>query len=291
MPPSPLKRRFFTASACLFLMASGFAGLAEAPETIGDPIVVTARKMRITKIEYTVRGPYLRGCVPHPSVGSPAADRVLCAMLQQCLLEGYSGEIRAKACLNDRINRFAAQDVPIGAAEASFETDIAENLGTPQDNAAPAPETSNEITVAGSRHPIPAGLWRFVEYSTHTTSLDRVSPPSVHQWQVCMADDDLHAFANALQTPETFVNNAAPPACRSWKIKVKGKDISGSLSCFLQGGAIKQGKLTGRIDANRIEITKNVHFDAKSPNGRELPFFSTLQSELSAQRIGECTKR
>lgn len=288
MERSSLARRFLAASACLFATAGGFAGLADTPETIGDPIVVTARKMRVTKIEYTVRGPYLRACVPNPSVGSPAADRILCKMLQQCLLEGHSGEVRAKACLDERIRQFAEQDVPIATAEASFDAEIKEALAAAQSDAPSSPDNPSEITVTGSRHPIPPGLWHFLEYSTYSTSRNRVMAPSARQWQACMTDDDLHVFANALRAPDTFVSLSAPPGCRSWKIRIKGKDISGSLSCFLQGGAINQGKLTGRIDADRVEITKQERFVMKTSTG---PFFAVTQSELSARRIGACTGR
>lgn len=288
MQRSTLKRRFFAASSGLVLISGSFAGLADPPETIGEPILVTARKMRTTKIEYTVRGPYLRGCIPHPSAGSPAADRILCKMLQQCLLEGHSGEIRAKACLDDRIRRFAEQDVAIEAAEASFDAEIGEALAAAQGDAPRPPENPREITVTGSRYTIPPGLWRFVEYSTYSTSRNRVWPPSAHQWQACMTDDDLHVFANALQTPDTFLTDTLPPGCRSWKIRIKGKVISGSMTCFLQGGAIKQGKLTGRIDADRVEITKEERFVMKTPKA---PFFAVTQSELSAQRVGECSRR
>lgn len=288
MNRSRLKRRFVAASACLVLIFSGFAGLADPPETVGDPITVTARKMRVTKIDYTVRGPYLTACVPHPSVGSPAADRILCKMLQQCLLEGHTGEVRAKACLDDRIQRFAAQDVPIETASASFEPGVEASADSPRSNTPPLAENPGEITVTGTLHPVPPGLWRFVEYSTYSTSKNRVWSPVAHQWQACLTDDDLHVFANALQTPETFVNDGAPPSCRSWKVRIKGKDISGSLACFVEGGAVNQGKLTGHIDAERIEISKETRFVMKTPKG---PFFIVTQSELSAQRIGECARR
>ena len=292
MERSPHKRRFFMASASALLISGGFAGLADAPETIGDPITVTARKMRFTKIEYSVRGPYLKGCVPVPSVGSPAADRVLCSMLQQCLLEGHSGEKRAKACLDERIRQFAEQDMPLETTEASFDTvfDTAPGapLDNPQTNPPPAAEPPSEITVTGSRARIPTGLWRFVEYSTFSTSRSRVWPPSANQWQSCMTDDDLHAFAKALQTPATFVNDGMPPACRSWKIRIKGNAITGSSSCFLENGAIDQGKLTGHIDTDHIEISKEKRFVMKTPKG---PFFTVTRSELSAQRIGECAGR
>ncbi|WP_395331332.1 DUF3617 family protein [Novosphingobium sp. BL-8H] len=296
MDRSRVKRRFLAASACLILMSSGFAGLADPPETVGDPITVTARKMRFTKVEYTVRGPYLRACMPNPSVGSPAADRILCSMLQQCLLEGHSGEVRAKACLDDRIHRFAEQDVSIATAQAAFDAEIGQMLASAQENtsaqgdanprgdAPPPAESPGEITVTGSRHPIPPGLWRFVEYSTYSTSRNRGLPPAARQWQACLTEDDLHVFANALQTPDASVNS---PACRSWKIRIKGKDISGSSTCFLEGGAINQGKLTGHVDADRIEVSKEVRLVVKLPKG---PFFAVTRSELSAQRIGACTR-
>ena len=288
MERSPLKRRSLMACAGALLMSGGFAGLADAPETIGEPISVTARKMRFTKIEYSVRGPYLKGCVPVPSVGSPAADRVLCSMLQQCLLEGHSGEKRSKACLDERIRQFAEQDVPLETTDASFNSAPGEPLDNPQSDSPLAAEALSEITVTGSHARIPAGLWRFVEYSTFSTSKSRVWPPSANQWQSCMTDDDLHAFAKALQTPSTFVNDGMPPACRSWKIRIKGNAITGSSSCFLDAGAVDQGKLTGHIDVDRIEISKEKRFVMKTPRG---PFFTVTRSELSAQRIGACTKR
>ncbi|MBT0669283.1 hypothetical protein HT136_13005 [Novosphingobium profundi] len=264
----------------------GVHALADPPQG-GDPeIVVMARRMQLIEVEYAVRGNWLVQCAPRQSTGSPAADRMICVLLAQCLREGQTGTKRAKACLNGRIHALAQGGTPEPAGPAPWqEAPPAGAMAPPGPVTTPSPSPALEIVVSAKRAELSSGLWDFTELTIHVSSTDRNAPPLADHWQACVSDGDREkALARALEFRRYWANDPVPHACRAWKVRRSGKSLTGTLSCTLPSGATFHGKLTGALDDESLEISRVKKFIGGGGRGK----FATTTSELSGRRLGLC---
>ncbi|KEZ17610.1 hypothetical protein CP98_03357 [Sphingobium yanoikuyae] len=286
-------RRWRRGLALALLGASGTALGTDAPQQAEDEIVVIAGRMKIINIEYALRGPWLRACNLDGTTGTPAADRAICMLLQQCLLDGKTRREEAKQCVNARIDDLANHrgTLPALLNEAALET-AAAGPSVPADEAEP----SDAIIVTGARHVINPGLWRFTEIGTYVSSVSGHHPPGTRQWEACIPDrrDDL-AIRYAVEGPPLPAGTRMQRECHQWRIKLSGRKFEGRLNCSRPNGGNSYGSMTGSVTGDTLEASA----ERKTVGGRGLrgmgmqqpAFFATVKTELSGKRVGVCASR
>ena len=286
-------RRWTRGVALALLGASGAALGTDTPQQAEDEIIVIAARMKIINIEYALRGPWLKACNLDGTTGTPAADRAICMLLQQCLLDGKTRREEAKQCVNARIDDLANHrgTLPALVSEAALETAAAG-----QDAQADDAEKSDAIIVTGARHAINPGLWRFTEIGTYVSSISGHHPPGTRQWEACIPDrrDDL-AIRYAVEGPPLPAGAGGPHGCRQWRVTVSGRKFEGRLYCGRAHGGFSYGRMNGTVTGDALEASaEHKTVGGRGPRGKgpEKPrFFGSLKTELSGERVGVCPGR
>ncbi len=246
-------RRWTRGVALALLGASGAALGTDTPQQAEDEIVVIAARMKIINIEYALRGPWLKACNLDGTTGTPAADRAICMLLQQCLLDGKTRREEAKQCVNARIDDLANHrgTLPALVSEAALETAAAG-----QDSQADDAEKSDAIIVTGARHVINPGLWRFTEIGTYVSSMSGHHPPGTRQWEACIPDrrDDL-AIRYAVEGPPRPAGTRMQRECHQWRITLSGRKFEGLLNCSRPNGGNSYGRMTGSVTGDTLEAS------------------------------------
>ncbi|WP_303761625.1 DUF3617 family protein [Sphingobium yanoikuyae] len=279
--------------ALALLGASGAALGTDTPQQAEDEIVVIAARMKIINIEYALRGPWLKACNLDGTTGTPAADRAICMLLQQCLLDGKTRREEAKQCVNARIDDLANHrgTLPALVSEAALETAAAG-----QDSQADDAEKSDAIIVTGARHVINPGLWRFTEIGTYVSSMSGHHPPGTRQWEACIPDrrDDL-AIRYAVEGPPRPAGTRMKRECHQWRITLSGRKFEGRLNCSRPNGGNSYGRMTGSVTGDTLEASaehKTVSGRGLRGQGMQQPaFFATVKTELSGKRVAVCPSR
>ncbi|WP_313332952.1 DUF3617 family protein [Sphingobium yanoikuyae] len=286
-------RRWTRGLALALLGASGAALGTDTPQQAEDEIVVIAARMKIINIEYALRGPWLKACNLDGTTGTPAADRAICMLLQQCLLDGKTRREEAKQCVNARIDDLANHrgTLPALVSEAALEAAAAG-----QDAKADDAEKSDAIIVTGARHVINPGLWRFTEIGTYVSSMSGHHPPGTRQWEACIPDrrDDL-AIRYAVEGPPRPAGTRMQRECHQWRITLSGRKFEGRLNCSRPNGGNSYGRMTGSVTGDTLEASaehKTVSGRGLRGQGMQQPaFFATVKTELSGKRVAVCPSR
>ncbi|KFD28879.1 DUF3617 family protein [Sphingobium yanoikuyae] len=286
-------RRWTRGLALALLGASGAALGTDTPQQAEDEIVVIAARMKIINIEYALRGPWLKACNLDGTTGTPAADRAICMLLQQCLLDGKTRREEAKQCVNARIDDLANHrgTLPALVSEAALEAAAAG-----QDAKADDAEKSDAIIVTGARHVINPGLWRFTEIGTYVSSMSGHHPPGTRQWEACIPDrrDDL-AIRYAVEGPPRPAGTRMQRECHQWRITLSGRKFEGRLNCSRPNGGNSYGRMTGSVTGDTLEASaehKTVGGRGLRGQGMQQPaFFATVKTELSGKRVAVCPSR
>ena len=287
------RRRWTRGLALALLGASGAALGTDTPQQAEDEIIVIAARMKIINIEYALRGPWLKACNLDGTTGTPAADRAICMLLQQCLLDGKTRREEAKQCVNARIDDLANHrgTLPALVSEAALETAAAG-----QDAQADEAEKSDAIIVTGARHVINPGLWRFTEIGTYVSSMSGHHPPGTRQWEACIPDrrDDL-AIRYAVEGPPSPAGTRIQRECHQWRVTLSGSKFEGRLNCSRPNGGNSYGRMTGSVTGDTLEASaehKTVGGRGLRGKGMQQPaFFATVKTELSGKRVGLCPSR
>jgi len=286
-------RRWTRGLALALLGASGAALGTDTPQQAEDEIIVIAARMKIINIEYALRGPWLKACNLDGTTGTPAADRAICLLLQQCLLDGKTRREEAKQCVNARIDDLANHrgTLPALVSEAALETAAAG-----QNAQADEAEKSDAIIVTGARHVINPGLWRFTEIGTYVSSMSGHHPPGTRQWEACIPDrrDDL-AIRYAVEGPPRPAGTRMQRECHQWRITLSGRKFEGRLNCSRPNGGNSYGRMTGSVTGDTLEASaehKTVGGRGLRGQGMQQPaFFATVKTELSGKRVAVCPSR
>ncbi|GAA3694895.1 hypothetical protein GCM10022268_02050 [Sphingomonas cynarae] len=74
----------------------------------------------------------------------------MCAFVRSCVANGFTSPRRAMGCVNERIDRLAAESPDAVPA-------------IPMTEPVPTPGDSDEIVVVASRPVVPSGYWTFLQ--------------------------------------------------------------------------------------------------------------------------------
>ncbi|MEP9401669.1 hypothetical protein [Sphingomonas sp. VNH70] len=288
---------------------------AAAPQPQQDPtvydadIVVIARKLRKVRINYVMRGSWVRSCTAEISSGDERIDRIMCGILRACVKAGHAEVDAAKACIAGRIDSLDA------AAEAALLANPGARIAAvppPPPAARPqrsAPTDSDivvtaqiepDIVVTGDRPTMRGGLWQFNR--TATMSFGGGPVAGRLNFTQCLPPGAIEAMLRRASGEGML----APASARCSRMTMKFGDgrLSGSRICTRSGldpnnigmteATSDRLDLSGRYDARSLSLTYIVEQDhdgiergggAGWSGGKRQVGYRWL---VTAKRIGEC---
>lgn len=281
--------------ASLTMLALAMAAPSASPPPDEADIVVLARRMRTVRLNYALFGSHLKSCTPEISSGDARIDRIMCAVLRQCVESGATEPLPARACINDRIAlleqapALAPQPQPMAEpmAEPVTQRAIASQLAQPP--AAPAPKLEEEDHLVVTAQPLPmtAGEWLFSQRTTITGTIRGAVMPAPASWRACIAPGAmLAALEQMIDPPET---PSAPSFCRQWNITLRDGQISGAMRCMRPGIRLT-GTVEGSITPEQVSFVKKRLQKRLNPIRGIVPSADDqeMTEQLSGRRTGTC---
>ncbi|WP_260928278.1 hypothetical protein [Novosphingobium sp. 9] len=268
-----------------------------------DEILVTASRMRLVDLTYSLRDRRLSSCTITKSSGVREVDVTVCTILDTCLREGHTKPFDAKSCLNDAIadfrkgkrdlagltgqysRDFDVQFAPDQAEREKLATLAAGRNGSPP---SPSPEAVTPepppIVVTGNRNPITAGQWQFEQTGylltdTNVRTLGRT-------WFVCITDGALHYTIDDM-IQRSFFSPDVPSWCQRWNVALAADDtITGDQRCWVGKNVRMKGELKGHVSADEIHLQRVMYLHAIQTTSALID--PEAHMDIDGQRIGDC---
>jgi len=246
----------------------------QAPSTPNDSeLVKIARQMRTVRFRYDVAGTTLQRCDIERSSGDARVDRILCAMLRQCVAEGHSDAAASRACLIRRLDELD----PAGARASG---DIVVTARSREDRA---------VVIVGPPPMVSAGLWQFdrsptISFQAPEDGGQVRTAPRVQQGyrrsQCIPAGTIEHSVRRLLGDEPTARRRigCSPMQIRLADGRIRGRQSCGGVTGF--SDRVVDGTLTPTtLDASIRTRATSSYIDSSGES----------QSRLTGKRIGSCT--
>ncbi len=250
----------------------------------GD-IVIIARKMRMVSINYAMFGPYMRRCDVEKSSGDARIDRMVCAVLKDCIHHGYREIGSAKLCIRQRIDTLDARKNLSGSvmqAEPVYTQDrsASDNNKTPQAPEQLKPDLAPEIVVNAPKLPV-AGQWRFNLVRSTIPSREIIGPPP-QSWSQCIRPEVVETTLQQIVGKD--VSYSAQRVCKMVNLDTSGGSINGKARCMSRKGR-SHTDITGSYDSNAIAIQRRTRYVMFTPKSEDIEEVELIIGKF----IGKCS--
>lgn len=261
------------------MLGIGILAIAASPPRQGSPapadteLVQIARRMRTVRFRYDVAGTTLRRCDIERSSGDARVDRILCAMLRQCVADGHGDAAASRACLTRRLDELD----PAGARTSG---EIVVTGRSREDRA---------VVIVGPPPVVSAGLWQFdrsptIAFQAPEDGRQVRAAPRVQQGyrrSQCIPEGTIeHSVRRLLGDEPTAPRRVgcSPMQVRLADGRIRGRQSCGGATGF--GDRVIDGTLTPTtLDASIRTWSTSAYTDTSGES----------QSRLTGKRIGRCT--
>lgn len=272
---------------CLIAMGLALAAPLQAQDE-EDTILVIARKMRLVDVEYALKDRALASCAIRTSSGDLRIDRIVCAILRDCVKSGVTEAKAVKLCMNARIESFASEGEEGGESLASL-SELPEppvnSRSLFDEEAATEPDLSPGIVVTTERNPMALGKWEF-EQSGYYYSASRADLYRGTLWEECIHEEALKEALEAMLY-KSFSLDMMPGHCYKWEVSLKDDRISGDQRCWIRKSMRLSAKLKGTIAPTSMRATREMRlYNPVAPRGADDTLHVTYQ--IVGKRVGEC---
>lgn len=246
----------------------------QAPSAPNDAeLVKIARQMRTVRFRYDVTGTTLQRCDIERSSGDARVDRILCAMLRQCVADGHGDAAASRACLTRRLDELD----PAGARTSG---EIVVTGRSREDRA---------VVIVGPPPVVSAGLWQFdrsptIAFQAPEDGRQVRAAPRVQQGysrSQCIPEGTIeHSVRRLLGDEPTAPRQVgcSPMQVRLANGRIRGRQSCGGATGF--GDRVVDGTLTPTtLDASIRTRSTSAYTDTSGES----------QSRLTGKRIGSCT--
>lgn len=229
------------------------AAPATAMEEPSADILVIARKMRTVRLNYSLFGSHLKSCDAEVSSGDPRIDRIMCALLRQCITDGDREPRPAKACVNRRIQWLEQNVQSVGYAPDDPPEPTLAVPPQPPSPAAPALGDA-DIIVEGRRFDVRPGYWHFSEQKLVSANRNLVAARP-RFWTVCILPGELTiALEKMLQTRQEV---SAWGRCSELDYQAKDGVLTGKSKCIANNLRMTR-RINGRYDAENVSLSQDI---------------------------------
>lgn len=273
--------------ACLIAMGLALAAPLRAQDE-EDTILVIARKMRLVDVEYALKDRALASCAIRTSSGDLRIDRIVCAILRDCVKSGVTEAKSVKLCMNARIESFASEGEEGGESLASL-SELPEppvnSRSLFDEDAVSEPDLSPGIVVTTERNPMALGKWEF-EQSGYSYNSRRAAFYRGTMWEECIYEEALKEALEAM-LHKSFSLTMMPGHCYKWEVSLKDDRISGDQRCWIRRSMRLRAKLKGTVAPASMSATREmVIYNPASASTKDDTLHVTYQ--IVGKRVGEC---